>query len=256
MPRLDDESGFLAALARDPDDDGLRAVYADWLEERGDARAEWVRLEAGLACGLRELRTAELAVRQAVDEQLEAPERALVDELAAKEERRGHCDRRVAALREALAEVGPVDPPWVAAVARLPIENCDVWSRLVRLRYRCPDRWEALEPTVTEGVRTCRACRRYVFFCADLEAAVTHARAGNRVAVAPQVPRRPGDLDAVEMLLGEMEASAGWPEGLDRAAVRPFAHVFRALQRAFSPSEGPEIPEETPVGHDSPQDDG
>src|SRR5690242_18256365 len=36
---------FLDALAADPLDDVTRAVYADWLEERGDARAAFLRAE-------------------------------------------------------------------------------------------------------------------------------------------------------------------------------------------------------------------
>src|SRR5262245_20318888 len=39
---------FLRALADDPNDDVTRLVYADWLEERGDGRAEFVRAEVAL----------------------------------------------------------------------------------------------------------------------------------------------------------------------------------------------------------------
>jgi uncharacterized protein (TIGR02996 family) len=42
---VDAEQTFLEALGADPDDDS-RAVYTDWLEERGDPRAEYMRLEA------------------------------------------------------------------------------------------------------------------------------------------------------------------------------------------------------------------
>jgi uncharacterized protein (TIGR02996 family) len=41
---MGDEEGFLAAIAAEPNDDGLRLIYADWLEERGDARGELVRV--------------------------------------------------------------------------------------------------------------------------------------------------------------------------------------------------------------------
>src|SRR5262245_32940250 len=34
---------FLRAIFCRPDDDGLRLVYADWLEERGDPRADFLR---------------------------------------------------------------------------------------------------------------------------------------------------------------------------------------------------------------------
>jgi uncharacterized protein (TIGR02996 family) len=51
MTSLDD--GFFHALQQDPDDDTLRLVYADFLEERGDeasaARAELIRVQVELA---------------------------------------------------------------------------------------------------------------------------------------------------------------------------------------------------------------
>ena len=40
---------FVQAILSDPDDDGLRFVYADWLEERGDPRGEFLRLQYLLA---------------------------------------------------------------------------------------------------------------------------------------------------------------------------------------------------------------
>jgi uncharacterized protein (TIGR02996 family) len=41
---MQDDFHFLRALFRQPDD-GLRLIYADWLEERGDLRAAFLRLE-------------------------------------------------------------------------------------------------------------------------------------------------------------------------------------------------------------------
>ena len=38
-----DEASFLKALEASPCDEALRLAFADWLEERGDARAPWVR---------------------------------------------------------------------------------------------------------------------------------------------------------------------------------------------------------------------
>ncbi len=43
------DSDFLRDLTADPHDDALRTVYADWLEERGDLRGEYLRLELDLA---------------------------------------------------------------------------------------------------------------------------------------------------------------------------------------------------------------
>lgn len=44
-----DEDGFLRSIALHPEDDTHRLVFADWLEERGDWRAGFLRL----ACALR-----------------------------------------------------------------------------------------------------------------------------------------------------------------------------------------------------------
>jgi uncharacterized protein (TIGR02996 family) len=40
---------FLQAILEDPDDDTPRLVYADWLEERGDPRGEFIRTQCRLA---------------------------------------------------------------------------------------------------------------------------------------------------------------------------------------------------------------
>jgi uncharacterized protein (TIGR02996 family) len=43
-----DHTAFLAAIIADPDDDSPRLVYADWLEERGDPRGAFIRLQCAL----------------------------------------------------------------------------------------------------------------------------------------------------------------------------------------------------------------
>lgn len=43
-----DEEGFLQILAADPWDDATRWVYTDWLQERGDPRGDYLRLEREL----------------------------------------------------------------------------------------------------------------------------------------------------------------------------------------------------------------
>jgi uncharacterized protein (TIGR02996 family) len=44
-----DESAFLRAVREDPDADGPRLVYADWLDEQGDPRGEFIRVQCRLA---------------------------------------------------------------------------------------------------------------------------------------------------------------------------------------------------------------
>ena len=44
------EDGFLQAIREDPDDEALRLIYADWLDEQGRAeRAEFIRIQGRLA---------------------------------------------------------------------------------------------------------------------------------------------------------------------------------------------------------------
>jgi uncharacterized protein (TIGR02996 family) len=45
---MSDEDAFVRAILADPINQGLRLLYADWLEERGDPRAEYLRLRAAL----------------------------------------------------------------------------------------------------------------------------------------------------------------------------------------------------------------
>ena len=47
---MNDGAGLFQAILDDPEDTGLRLVYADWLEEHGDAdRAEFIRVQCRLA---------------------------------------------------------------------------------------------------------------------------------------------------------------------------------------------------------------
>jgi uncharacterized protein (TIGR02996 family) len=46
---MTEEQAFVRAIQADPDDATLRMVYADWLEERGDPRGEYLRLSSELA---------------------------------------------------------------------------------------------------------------------------------------------------------------------------------------------------------------
>jgi len=43
---MDEEAGFIAALLAEPDDRTVLLVYADWLDERDDPRAQLLRLLA------------------------------------------------------------------------------------------------------------------------------------------------------------------------------------------------------------------
>jgi uncharacterized protein (TIGR02996 family) len=43
------EAPFLAAIRADRDEDQPRLAFADWLEEQGDPRAEFIRTQCELA---------------------------------------------------------------------------------------------------------------------------------------------------------------------------------------------------------------
>jgi uncharacterized protein (TIGR02996 family) len=59
------EDAFLQAICAEPEDDGPRLVYADWLDERGDVRGEFIRVQIELARGpADEAKRAELAARE------------------------------------------------------------------------------------------------------------------------------------------------------------------------------------------------
>jgi uncharacterized protein (TIGR02996 family) len=45
---MSDEADFVRAIQENPEDDRARLVYADWLEERGDIRGEYLRLDCQL----------------------------------------------------------------------------------------------------------------------------------------------------------------------------------------------------------------
>ena len=101
---------FLGDVIENPDDDGVRLIFADWLEENGDPeRAEFIRTQVTLhanADGRGELPTAEIA-------RLERRKRALL---------RRHKERWLAPLRELKVRVdlqAPEPNTWHELLAAL-----------------------------------------------------------------------------------------------------------------------------------------
>lgn len=84
---MSDDAAFIAAIRAAPGDDAARLVYADWLEERGDPRADYLRAEVALA-------TSEMT-----------------------DPRHGELLFRLIATARQLA------PEWLAAVSRTPLED-------------------------------------------------------------------------------------------------------------------------------------
>jgi uncharacterized protein (TIGR02996 family) len=80
---------FLRAIAANPGDDSYRLVFADWLEEQGDGRAEFLRLDCRLQA------------------------------LPAGQSRPADLQERWMELRALLS------PSWLAILGRSSIENCE-----------------------------------------------------------------------------------------------------------------------------------
>jgi uncharacterized protein (TIGR02996 family) len=136
---MDHDEGFVQDIVAHPEDNALRLIYADWLEERDDPRAEFLRLEAQLA-GLKGRRT---------------------------RKQRHKVQKRLRELRAAIR------PEWLARLDRTAIENCQV-----QFAFRCPKRWEKLQETEDSRVRFCEACGKNVHFCGTVaEARQQSARA-------------------------------------------------------------------------------
>jgi uncharacterized protein (TIGR02996 family) len=185
------EDGFLRSILDNPKDDTPFLVYADWLEEQGDAvaaaKAEFLRLTVGLS--------------------------------AQPDAEAGQRDLRSQRLQLLAAEL---DTAWLAVVSRLPIESCqgkkaEVESKpfyAIRFSYLCDRRWEDLSATDDQAVRFCDACNHNVHYCDTITEAREHAVKGNCISVDLGVIRRPDDLEperhwlgrpSVEMLREEQE---------------------------------------------------
>jgi len=83
-----EDAEFLEEIRRSPNDDTPRLIYADWLEEQGDVRAEYLRLECEVAS-------------------------------------LGKHDALYVELRPRLMELrGQIDIRWITAVGRTRVANC------------------------------------------------------------------------------------------------------------------------------------
>ncbi len=155
---MSDESAFLAGIRAELKDDLRRLVFADWLEEQSSdecrAKADYLRLEVHVS--------------------------SLADD---------HPERDVFILKlRAVAEGLPVE--WKTAVAKVPIENCNV-----RWRFQCPKRWSELQDLGEPNARFCTACRQSVHYCETVEDARNIAEAvGFCVVIDLGVPRKAGDM--------------------------------------------------------------
>jgi uncharacterized protein (TIGR02996 family) len=81
---VESATAFLPAILADPDDDTPRLVCADWFEERGDPRGEFIRIQCRLATLTEDaadwpaLKSREFALRSQHEKEWAAPLRGLV----------------------------------------------------------------------------------------------------------------------------------------------------------------------------------
>lgn len=171
--RFEDERPFLLRAEMHELSDEERLRYAALVEPRDPARAEWLRLEVALH--------ARAAEDPAVVARFVELGRRIGFEYAG------------VLLRQRIAQCGS------EAAKREP--------PLVRFAFRCPKRWETLEPTEDPAVRTCQQCKEPVYRCDSVEDAEARARRGECIAV----PRR-----LVERVASaEEDAVFGRPEPRD-----------------------------------------
>ena len=45
---MSSEESFMEAILQSPDDDALHLIFADWLEEHGNPRGEFIRVQYAL----------------------------------------------------------------------------------------------------------------------------------------------------------------------------------------------------------------
>jgi uncharacterized protein (TIGR02996 family) len=183
------ETAFLKSIVETPDDDGTRLIYADWLEEHGQAeKAQFVRLEVELS------------------------------KMPRSDSRFTSLDAEMGLLEMA------VSAEWTWALARpARVLNCGSehsHDPRVRFDYHCPNRWADLQPTKDLSVRYCEECHKKVYYCESKAEAERHACRGHCIAInsclalAVEAEHAPAPPDDGELLGLPMSPTEIWAEEL------------------------------------------
>lgn len=168
-PLTTDDKGFIRSILDDPDELTTWLIYADWLDERGDPRAEFLRLS--------------VARKQ----------------LAGSKRARKRIEKRLTELRVTL------DANWVLVFDTARLVNC----RGSGWRFVCPLTWDQLSPTDEPDIRICHTCRSPVFFCHSVAEARDFTSSGQCVAVSSRIPLETLSLEETEtMMVGLMAPRA------------------------------------------------
>jgi len=147
-PLTQDDRGFIRAILDNPDELTTWLIYADWLDERGDPCAEFLRLSVAL------------------------------NQQSGNQRSRRLIKRRLNKLRATL------DPNWILVFDTARLANC----RGRGWRFNCPLSWDQLSPTDEPDIRICHTCKSPVFFCHSLEEANQFASSGQCVAISSRIP--------------------------------------------------------------------
>ncbi|HTU22027.1 MAG TPA: TIGR02996 domain-containing protein [Gemmataceae bacterium] len=152
---MTEEDAFVAAILASPCDDTLRLVFADWLEEQGDARGELLRVATVL-------------------EALEASEPPT--DMKGRLSRVRQIGRLTRRWRELIR---PEHWFWLASLHRGPLLCGGLADG------ECPGRWDRLPPEPGQPfVRYCGTCTRWVRLCWTSQEAERVRRSGRVVALA------------------------------------------------------------------------
>jgi uncharacterized protein (TIGR02996 family) len=152
---MTEEDAFISEILASPRDDAPRLVFADWLEERGDPRGEFLRVSVRL----------EALSGQEPPQEMKAKMRRV---------------REAARLRQRLRELREVVPlAWALRLSRGWIEQCNIvgWGD-------CPRRWEKLRETDEPTVRHCGHCSRNVWYCLSTGEVAQAIRSGHPIVKA------------------------------------------------------------------------
>jgi len=215
---MNDERPFLRAILQEPENDTTKLAYADWLEEQGDPRAEYLRLmmkvrqervvspeqrqrHQELSAELAELRTQEMQAIMAGSR-----DRRSFRVGRERQRRVRDVERHLTELSEQIKQQVParlqelaatLDPRWLAIVSDTEIEGCgkSTTEGWLRFDFVCDKTWADLKPTDDQTMRHCEACSKNVFFCDNLADAREHAHENHCIAVDLGIIRRNGDLD-------------------------------------------------------------
>lgn len=172
---MDNDRDFLRAILSDPEDETLRLIYADWLEEQGDPRAEFLRLEAQVA----QLPSIPKDQPRKIARALRAQIR--LEDLAYRIDPDWHAILDRTRCRFSARWARPIiDSNWRANLDQTSIEDCDIL-----FRFKCAKKWQSLRTTDNAGVRYCDSCRKNVYYCSSVEEARDHAGRGHCVAQRP-----------------------------------------------------------------------